>query len=232
MSAPAQPFSLLRSLAILLLWLSMLQSSDSFAIRNRRHHRAHPSSCSSFVSLSSSPAAAASPRLLLLGGLFGGDTDKKNNGEDLAIYENLATSDVKYQSLSDYVSTWSKLLEGKGMGLTTPVKVRASVSQPIDDESVVDHSGVQILFQKVESGYKSKKEEDQYEQQDEPKKEKKVIKQGGVEILVEKLKDDSVQVRARRCEMEEETVIKEMSEATILKELKTALDVWKKEQQS
>ena len=55
------------------------------------------------------------------------------------------------------------------------------------------------------------------------------MKQGGVEVLVDKVDGDLLQVRAQRCEIEEGTMIKEMSEATILKELQKAMDVWKKE---
>ena len=58
------------------------------------------------------------------------------------------------------------------------------------------------------------------------KKEQVIVKPGGVEILVE---EQQLQVRVKRCETDEDTMIKEMSEETILKELKVALDVWKKD---
>jgi hypothetical protein len=95
-------------------------------------------------------------------------------------------------------------------------------------------SAVQILFQKVDTGYKSREEEEEEEEESSQQKdkEKKEVKQGGVEVLVEKTSDDSVQVRARRCEIGKGTIIKEMSEETILKELQKALDVWKKEHAS
>ena len=61
------------------------------------------------------------------------------------------------------------------------------------------------------------------------KKKKKKKLEGGVEILVEKLVSGTVQVRARRCDFDEDTMIKEMSEETIVKELRKAVDVWKRE---
>ena len=56
------------------------------------------------------------------------------------------------------------------------------------------------------------------------------VKQGGVELLVEKLPNDTLRVRARRCNMDDETMVKEMSEETIVKELEEALEVWRQEQ--
>jgi hypothetical protein len=59
-------------------------------------------------------------------------------------------------------------------------------------------------------------------------KKKDEKKQGGVEILVEKLSSSSLQVRAKRCEIDDDTMIKEMSEEVIIQELKKAIGVWKK----
>lgn len=123
---------------------------------------------------------------------------------------------------------WGKLFDGKGMGLITPVTIQA-VSNILDDnEDVIRSKGVQILFLKVESGYSDKdNEEEKTEKRDNgPKKD---TKQGGVQILVEQMKDGSVQVRAKRCELDDDTIIKEMSEEVILKELKKAIKIWKKE---
>merc|ERR1712238_629460 len=52
-------------------------------------------------------------------------------------------------------------------------------------------------------------------------------KQGGVQIFVEKL-SRSLRVRAVRCEIDDDTVIKEMSEEVIIRELQKAINVWKK----
>jgi len=70
------------------------------------------------------------------------------------------------------------------------------------------------------------------------KKKKEEKKQGGVEIqvVVKKLASASasassyslLQVRAKRCEVDEDTMIKEMSEEVIIQELTKAIGVWKK----
>jgi hypothetical protein len=59
-------------------------------------------------------------------------------------------------------------------------------------------------------------------------KKKDEKKQGGVEVLVEKLSSSSLQVRAKRCEVDDDTMIKEMSEEVIIQELKKAIGIWKK----
>ena len=48
-------------------------------------------------------------------------------------------------------------------------------------------------------------------------------------MLVEKLISGTIQVRAKRCDFDEDTMLKEMSEETIIKELSKAIDVWKRE---
>jgi hypothetical protein len=55
------------------------------------------------------------------------------------------------------------------------------------------------------------------------------VSEGGIVLSVERLDTNEVRVRARRCNIDEDTVIKEMSEEAILNQLKKALDVWKKE---
>merc|ERR1712194_715218 len=56
----------------------------------------------------------------------------------------------------------------------------------------------------------------------------KARKEGGVEVLVEKTTDGAVRVRARRCNMDGKTIVKEMSEEVIVRSLKKALEVWEK----
>ena len=165
--------------------------------------------------------------LFMFGNLFGGD-DKKENDE-LAVFSKLASdSDDKYQALADYVEKWSKLFETGGIKLTTPVKVVAAEPEIDEDSDVVAASGVCLLFQSTNTGYMSKAEEDAAEQgepEEAPKKEEK--KQGGVEVLVEKLESGEIRMRAQRCNMDEDTMIKEMSEDAIVTELMKAVDVWK-----
>jgi len=143
--------------------------------------------------------------------------NKKTDDHQLALYTGMS----KFESLGGYIQQWAAMFEGKGMGLTTPVTIRT-----VNDENT---KGAQILFLKVETGYKDKDKDEDDDGVSPKDKQENEVKQGGVEVLVEKLPDDSVQVRVQRCEMDDETMIKEMSEETILKELKKAMEVWKKE---
>jgi hypothetical protein len=145
--------------------------------------------------------------------------------------------DVAFNSLSDYIQNkWVRLFDNDTIKLTTPVLVeKFEATAPEDGVDIV--SGVRFLFQKRKTGYTSKKDEVQAEQdkesqkdQDKKKKKDDEPKEGGVEILVEQLTGgNKIRVRAKRCEVDESTVIKEMSEETILAELKTAIEVWKKD---
>lgn len=194
--------------------------------RGHAHQQRHDAATIKTFGPAPRTTVCTTTRHFLLGGLFG-DDKKKTEGDhgELALYP---IESNKFESLADYLQQWAGMFEGKGMGLTTPVTVR-----PVSSSNA---KGVQILFLQVNTGYKDKdaakedKEDDYTRQQDDNKKQQEQVKQGGVEVLVEKLPDDSVQVRARRCEMDDDTMIKEMSEETILKELKKALDVWKKQQ--
>lgn len=142
-----------------------------------------------------------------------------------------SVSDDKYDALSEYIVAWSKLLanDPKGNGLTTPITVDASYPNPGDD--VANVSGVKILFLKTKTGdaYKSKEEERAIEEGDEEDATEKDVKEGGVELLVEQLKDGTVRLRAKRCEVDEDTIIKEMSEEAIVNGVKKAVDVFNRE---
>jgi NACalpha-BTF3-like transcription factor len=95
---------------------------------------------------------------------------------------------------------------------------------------VEELGGVCIIFKPKKTSYKSKAEEDAVrEGKGESKKKKDPPKEGGVEIRVEKLTKGEVQLVAKRCEVDEDTMIKEMSEETIIAELKKAIDTWKKQ---
>ena len=199
----------------------------------RSSHRHHVlSRRSRLLDSSSTDSLIHKPTCLyFFGGMFGGD--ESADDEQLAVYEVDTTDDPdrRIQALSDYLQSWAKLFETKTLGLTTPVKVRPS---PLNDPTTSENgfvvaSGVQILFQNIDTGYKSKREEDEQESQQDGKP-KKDVSQGGVEVLVERNSETSqLQVRARRCEMDEETIRKEMSEQTILKELKKAIEVFQKQ---
>ena len=232
----------------LLLSFLFVQSTASFVIQeNQKRRRAFVKPNDALRLLAprkSNYESFPSSALPMFGGIFGGGNDSKK-GEDgvLALYSNLAFSDVKFESLSDYIQNWSKLFETdpKRMKLTTPVKVAvlsasSSAEESNDDDDIVAaFTGVRLLFQSIETGYKSKKEEALEQNEagttttDTTKNKQEEKKQGGVEILVEKLTSDEVRVRAQRCNIDEDTMIKEMSEQAIIKELQVAIDVWKKE---
>jgi len=195
--------------------------------------------------------------LSIFGGIFGGGEKKKKDGE-LAVFRNLVVSgeddDIAFTSLTNYIENWSKLFETdpKGMKLTTPVKVLPSIITAADatttttndekdttsseDQSIAASNGIRLVFQNMDTAYLSRKEEKEQERSPNKKEKEKEKLQGGVEILVEKMivSDTNgkieLQVRARRCDFEEDTIIKEMSEETIVRELQLAIDIWKKKE--
>mmetsp|Transcript_8535 Transcript_8535/g.12361 ORF Transcript_8535/g.12361 Transcript_8535/m.12361 type:complete len:207 (+) Transcript_8535:121-741(+) len=159
---------------------------------------------------------------------FGKEEATSNDGE-LAIICNVASNaGSSIESLSDYLMEWSKLLESGGMGLTTPVKVSS-----LDDDI---SNGVRILFQPTKTGsaYISKKDEHRMEDEEEKDDDNDEVpelpkKDGGVDICIDVTDDNKLDIRAKRCEIEEGTIIKEMSEETIVQELNKAIKIWKKQ---
>lgn len=126
--------------------------------------------------------------------------------------------DTTVAVLIEFVQSWGvEFFEDDAVTTTTPVKVLAVPN------------GVQLLFQKVASGYASRGLPRNDEKQKKQKKKKEPL-QGGVEINV---LDDAaaaaaagVTVRAKRCHLDEDTMVKEMSETAIVTELKKAIAVW------
>jgi hypothetical protein len=180
----------------------------------------------------------------LLLGLWGGGSEIKHDDVVLKTFDisdnNNKNNDntLAFDSLSDYIQNkWAPLFVTGNIPLTTPVVLESVVSTTTKEEedAVEAVNGVRLLFQKVDRGYKSKEEEENEEESSENSKENndqnaREMSQGGVEILVEKLKGSGqLRVRARRCAIDEDTLIKEMSEETILRELRTAIEVWKKD---
>lgn len=176
--------------------------------------------------------SAALP-LHLFGNMFGSDeADATRETKQLVSIDGLGSTEHKYGSLSEYIQQWSKFFQDdpKSMGLLTPVNVIPS-DTTATEEGVARANGVKVVFKKTKTGgsYKSSKEEKAVEEGGTTVKKKKEIREGGVEILVEQLEDGKVRVRARRCETDEETTIKEMSEEAIVNDLKKAVGVWKKQ---
>lgn len=179
-----------------------------------------------------------------LDGLFGGGEDEKDRQN--AVLASIDISDVdgqdintRFESLSDFITNkWIGLFASGDIKLTTPVKVsKIGTAAEIDPnaesggtEHIVDSEGCRLVFQKVDTGYNSKKEE----KSTSSTKKKQKPKQGGVEVLVQKISSTNVEqsflrIVARRCEVDEDTMIKEMSEEIIMNELRKAIDVWNRE---
>mmetsp|Transcript_17197 Transcript_17197/g.26062 ORF Transcript_17197/g.26062 Transcript_17197/m.26062 type:complete len:210 (-) Transcript_17197:289-918(-) len=164
--------------------------------------------------------------------MFGFGQETKQENKELTLIRNVglvAKDDSSTDSLFQYLLQWSKLLEEdyKGMGLTTRIK-----ASPLDADGGL---GVRILFQPSNTGmaYVSTTDEKRSAQEkkegDTTPKKKKPKSEGGIDILIEKTENKSLDIRARRCEIEEGTLIKEMSEEAIIAELKKAAKVWKQE---
>jgi hypothetical protein len=239
-----------------LIFLSLLCPATSFLTLQTQQQRTAPSSAPNlsciiskekqttpFAKQSLSNDRLIGSPLYMFGGLFGGDGKAKNEEDrELAVYPKLASSDVKFNSLSDYIQTWSQLFvtDPKGMRLTTPVQVLPTSLEQPDDKNVVAANGVRLVFKSTATGYQSKTEQDSTggygykkpvnDNAEPATKKKEEKKEGGVEILVEQLANGEVRVTAKRCEIDENTMIKEMSEEAIVNELKKAIDAWKKVQ--
>lgn len=157
--------------------------------------------------------------------------------------------DRKFEELAGYINEWSNMFRdgAKGTGLTTPVNVLQSKFDNDADASIIRRKfGVRLEFKATNTGsaYKSKDEEKQMEAQrstgstNAAKSDQPVVvsrrqkREGGVEILVEKTEDKNgkidLRVRARRCNMDDNTVVKELSEETIVKKLSKAVESWLK----
>lgn len=175
----------------------------------------------------------------LFGGVFGGDktVTSERDAVVLATYTidaaTEADASMKLDSLTDFLTVkWVGLFRSGTIQLTTPVEfVTNKVWEAEDGVDAV--TGVQLIFKPKDSGYKKDqgyKKDEGDEAAGEDKSKDESPKEGGVEILVEKLANSNkLRVRARRCEVDEGTIIKEMSEETIISELSQAVDAWKKE---
>jgi hypothetical protein len=159
-------------------------------------------------------------------------------------------TDDDLEELKRYVELWSESYDGggtaipKGSGLTTPAIVMPSRRPPSSFDGVVYRTGVRILFRTTNTGdrYKSSTEERMDERARSGGGTKtsssssasarpttsmaKERKEGGVEVLIERAVSGNVRVRARRCNIDDKTVVKEMSEGVIVGSLRKALGIW------
>ena len=142
----------------------------------------------------------------------------------------------RYDELVEYVQGWADLLADTGKGLTTPVVAEPYING-ISRNCVAKQDGASLLFKSTKTGknYMSSKEEKQREQETGGRggsstsaPSRRIVREGGVDVVVELVDDDSpkLRVRARRCNYANDAVIKELSEQTIVKRLNEAVDVW------
>jgi hypothetical protein len=222
------------------------------AVRTVLSPRSHSDTVSrrAFSSSSSTATTAkAVTTLFLFRNVLGHDASKVRLEEPITVYKNTTSgdsgtisNDLELDGLGDYVTQWANLFTNGGISLTTPVNVKVL---PSSDTS----RGVQLLFRDTNTGYKSHKEDAAAEKEADrgsdssndknDKNNKKStkggkVKQGGVEIMVRKTIGDggdssSIMVVASRCEIDDETIIKEMSEERIMTELRRAIEVWIRE---
>ncbi|KAJ1484261.1 hypothetical protein T484DRAFT_2522203 [Baffinella frigidus] len=149
------------------------------------------------------------------------DQFSKLNGPELW-RQGIGTISVK--ACRDWVQTsWAQEWGKSGSGLTTPVEI------------VPTAKGVQLVFRPNKSTFKSfkeeKAEEKAREKGDTDGEEKTRLAgdlEGGVEVVVEE--QPFPRIRAMRCNMGPNTVIKEMSEQIMMTRLKKDVDSWMKKQ--
>ncbi|GKY91401.1 hypothetical protein MPSEU_000112400 [Mayamaea pseudoterrestris] len=139
-----------------------------------------------------------------------------------------------YEQLAEYIREWAELFAASGKGMTTPIRYRAISAQL--PRGVVQQQACQLVFVATATGknYMSKEEEREREAKGIKKDAStlppaRLAKEGGVEFVIEVTKDDSVRVRAKRCNYARDATIKELSESTILSRFKDCIDVWKKD---
>eukprot|EP00986_Skeletonema_menzelii_P000869 scaffold243_cov140-Skeletonema_menzelii.AAC.11 len=161
--------------------------------------------------------------------------------KELARYSNLLASrdmniNFKFYSLCAMISSWSQMFSGdhKEIRLVTDV-----LDLPMDVDIVElpksdDSTGIQLLFKKeidVRSAYSAaySGKDDKNNDGDKKKEMEETIKEGGIQVMINKTPNGDLEVIAKRCEVEEDTIIKEMSEQIIINSLGQAIVDWKKE---
>jgi len=118
-------------------------------------------------------------------------------------------------ALSAFVEEWAAAFENPGSGLTTAVRVSRSSAEPFR---------MSMVFVPKLSAYADKDKADADDGWEKDKKNNKKKKEGGVEILLEA--DPLLRVKVVRCNMSEDTIVKEMSEETIIERLKKDIKIW------
>ena len=142
----------------------------------------------------------------------------------------------EWEELTEYLLEWAEVTFLQKSVLTTPVRVEGSKVRldPQYESTIVARSGVRILFQPTRTGkaYQSFEEDRTMERKGMASRSTQPLQikpEGGVEVLMELCENKNnlmLRIRARRCAMKDDTVVKEMSETTILKRLEEAIAVW------
>ena len=190
--------------------------------------------------------------LRLFGNIFGKDEARGGQRDDELARISIPAAgssssssiddDVAYDSLSIMIREWSKsfvvndLGEKKITGLTTPVEVVIGDEDDVEHDDVVKSSGVRLLFKRGTTGgrsaYRDKDDvgrNDRDEVVEGRRENADAEKEGGVEVRVEKTSNGGLRVIASRCDIEEETMVKEMSEGVIVASLGKTVAAWRKE---
>ena len=151
--------------------------------------------------------------------------------KELARYSGLLVSnymdiDAESNSLSILISSWSKMISVEHKKPISNIAVDI-VKLPKSDDS----AGVKLLFRKGNGGRSAYNEQDNESGNVHKKKEREEpTKEGGIKVMIHKTPDGDLEVIANRCEIGDETEIKEMNEQMIIKSLGQAIQAWKKEQ--
>jgi hypothetical protein len=139
---------------------------------------------------------------------------------------------TNYDRLCEYLNEWANNFALNPRGLTTPIRVEPSQMKN-DGFLRRERSGVKLLFLPTATGknYLSREEERETEGRSGrvTSMRNRLAKEGGVEVVVEITADDTLRVRAKRCNYADGVPKKELSEQTIRKRLEKALDVWCRE---
>lgn len=232
-------------------------SSPFFDINSIIHHRNLLHTSSPHVASPLFQSRKKETKLYFFRNIFEGDSNKNaepQNGDvlsSLSIKKSSSSEEVQIESVVNYLSSWTEQIfvikDGKGIGLTTPVKPIVLVSSGSSDFTAISYFSSKekqdekniltkkeitvsrLEFLKVQSGYASTEKK---EKSSDEKKKDKAIKQGGIEFKVVLSESDNKQttisVEVQRCNMDEEgrTMVKEMSEQAILDVFKKGIQIY------
>lgn len=162
-------------------------------------------------------------------------------GPEIYRTELTSTTVDDFDRFIEYMHEWSNLPESS-KALTTPIRVVTN-GPTSPTAGVIEQSVIQFLYLPTNTGsrYLSKSEERAKEREAGGSATKRntqttvaaalTAKEGGIEVMIEITKDDTVRVRARRCNYAPGVIIKEMTESSLLSRLKKTIDYWENQEQ-